>query len=680
MYIAWQWMKTKLNFPSERSLEELVATLNYLGLECEEVAASDPADSFINFTTASNRCDLKSWWGIQREVAILLNIRQQQNIAPEILASSNCDLVQVQTSKVHAYNFLIIEIDELAKQTPPHIVRWLTKNQFKTAHPLVDLANFITLETGQPLHVYDLDKIPHLSATNPISVRELTTPSSFDNLQGNRQELLQGDLVVEANGVVICLAGIIGGQQTAVTNSTRRILVEMADFDRETIDASAKRVGMVTRSSEIFRKRLNQESLAEVLPQVAKLFTTTLPCKVINACYRQSGTTIRNIKVAHELIEKRFGTTIEQTRVLAILKRLQFPHQLVANQYIVEVPSFRVDVIIEEDLIEEIGKLFDYNQIEGRLPTISSHFSNRQTNFKYELKKKISLYLNSWGYQELISYSLVENKVKHDTSFIEVTSSGNSNIVYRKSFLASHLKILSENLKQQNEALSFFEIGSIFSKSADSVLEEELLFLLNAGLMLSSELHALREEKDFYWLKGIVENILTIAGLENYRLVVAHQQYPGASQTSELWIGMDKVGFLGQVDPALLTSNQVSNKNCFFAQLSIAKILELSYQQNEQNFSTISYLPVIKKDISFVIAKNIKIDGILSLIEENGGEFFRGAKLFDKYQKHPQDSEHSLAFRLLFQGRTENLYNKDVEKQITKILNCLKKEFAIEER
>lgn len=683
MYISWQWIKERTNFISESSLTQVVDKLNYLGLECEAHPAHDEIDSFINFTTASNRRDLKSWWGIQREITILLGIESKQ-IAFEKVATNQTQqsLVKITSPQVISYNFLVLELNDSLMETPTTIAAWLVRNQIKLVSPLVDIVNFVTLETGQPLHIYDLAKIPNLSATNPITVQQLASDAKFRDLHNTEHQLLKGDLVVSANQEVICLAGIIGSAQTAVDKSTSRVLIEAADFDSELVANSAQRIMTTTRASEIFRKKLNQESPATALERVAEMFKQQFGanCEIITREISQFRKPAKTITITHQLVEKVFGAKIAEREILAILGRLQFKHQLVDGCYVVDIPTFRTDITIEEDLVEEIGKLFDYNNLPGRTSLVRNHFVDRKTNFKYELKKKLSTYLNSWGYQEVISYSLIDKTAGHDESFIAVNSGSNNRALYRKSFLTSHLKILNENLKQQNEDLSLFEIGSIFSRQAGSIVEEEIISLLSAGLMLKSDLHKLYEAKDFYWLKGIIENILVISGLTEYRFSNEQSSCLDPQQTVQVWVGAVNVGFFGRVSPEFLVSNQISTKNCFFAQLAIARILELSFQSNEQSFSAVSYLPVIKKDISFVVAKTVKIDDILSLISENGGSFFHEAILFDRYQKSSQDNQHSLAFRLSFQGKENNLHNKEIESYIANILNCLRKEFSIKER
>lgn len=679
MYISWNWIKNKVEIPSDFSPSILVYKLNYLGLECEENLDKRDNELFINFTVSSNRRDLRSWWGIAREISILLGVNSLlfDSKLPLKATLNNDFSIKIETEKVLSCNFAKIEINNYIEKTPQKIVSWLEKNKIKLINPIVDIANFAMLETGQPFHIYDFDKIESLSSNKMIIIRESNKVENFIDIHGIERELSSEDIVISTNEEIICLAGIIGDKKTSITNLTRKVLIESSSFDNYSIKETSQRNKIYTKSSEIFSKKFNQESPLNALKRIIDIFQSNMEIKpefnLSTFSLVNKNKTI--IKINHDTIEKKFGSRIEKIKILEILKRLQFVYKLENNNYSVEIPDFRIDVVAEEDLIEEIGKIFDYNNLEGKLPIINNHFIDKKSSFKYDLKKKISLYLNSLGYQEVISYSLIDKNPEQNSTFIKTMSSGLSHSVYRKSFLTSHLKILKENLKHGSEDVSIFEVGNIYNKEKESIIESEIISLLSSN-STKSNLYFSGEEN----LRGLIDNIFKILDINDYSFLSERSDNKNLQEISQIWINKFKVGFFGKVKKNVLFKNEINKSSCSFAQLSIGKLLEISFQKPDKKFTLISYLPVIKKDISFIVNKNIKIDDIINLIRENGGDFFCDVFLFDKYEKNTVCSEHSLAFRLSFQGKEKNLYKKEIEKYIAIILNILKKEFSIKER
>jgi phenylalanyl-tRNA synthetase beta chain len=680
MHIPWNWIKNKVEIPSDFSPSILVHKLNYLGLECEENLDEKNEELFINFTVYSNRRDLRSWWGIAREISILLGVNYSlfDSKFPLKATFNNDFLIEIKTKKVFSCDFAKVEINDHIKKTPQKIVSWLEKNKIRLINPVVDIANFAMLETGQPFHIYDFDKIKSSSSNKLIVIHELNKAKNFIDIYGIERELSVGDIVISADKEIICLAGIIGDKKTSITNLTRKILIESSSFDNHSIKETSQRNKIHTKSSEIFSKNFNQEFSLKALERIVDIFHSNMEIKSeisLSTFSRENKKNKTIIEINHNIIEKKIGAIIEKIKVLEILKRLQFVYKSENNSYLVEIPDFRIDVVTEEDLIEEIGKIFDYNNLKGRLPIVNNSFVDKKSNFKHDLRKKISLYLNSSGYQEVISYSLIDKSPEQDSTFIKTTSSSLSHSVYRKSFLASHLKILKENLKHGSENVSIFEIGNIYNKNEELIVESEIISLLSFDLV-KSNLYFLREEI----LKGLISNIFRILDINDYSFLSEKNDNEDLQEIFQILINESKVGFFGRVKENVLFKNEISKSKCFFAQLSIDKLLEISFQKPDKKFTLISYLPVIKKDISFIVNKNIRIDDIINLIKKNGGDFFCDVFLFDKYEKNTICDEHSLAFRLSFQGKEKNLYKKEVEKYIVTILNILKKEFLIKER
>ncbi|WNE41302.1 MAG: Phenylalanine--tRNA ligase beta subunit [Mycoplasmataceae bacterium] len=693
MHINWKWIKKQLNLPDNYSLDCLIEKLNYSGLECEKSFGEDQ-EVFLNFVVASNRKDLKSWWGISREISILLGIEKPSFLNIDIKKENNNfndELsFEIKDDSVKSYNLCIIHDLENINSAPAWIESALKKNQIRSINKIVDIANFITLETGQPIHVFDFDKIESLKGKKKVLIRRANNGESFIDIYGKNRDLTSEDVVVSSNDKVIDLAGIIGDKFTSVTHDTKSILIESASFESCLIKNSSDRINLNTNASDIFIKEFNQESSLRALLRITDLIKELCQINKKNnekekfLFYNKELKNTKIIKISHNYFEKKLGAKIDRDKILDIFNRLDFSFNLNKNTYLIEIPSHRVDISIKEDLVEEIGKILDYNLLSGSIPILNNQFIDKEFNLKHNLKRKISTYLLSLGYQEIISYSLVKDDFpKEDESFFRVLIPKSSSYsVYRKSFILSHLKIIENNLRQGSDDVFLFEIGYVYSKDSEKIIENEILSLTGSGNIFNSSVHFLKQNNDFYWSKGLLENIFSILNLDKDSFSYSDKNFDSLKFDYCLEISFNNryVGFLAKLSDKYLEENKISKFNCFTSQLSIGDLLNFACQEEDQKYLSISYLPIIKKDISFIINKDAKLEEILSLIKENGGDFLINVSLFDTYDKDFSSNEYSLSFRLMFQGKERNLQNKEIDEILNKVLISLNNKFFINVR
>lgn len=679
--------------PDNYSLDYLIEKLNYFGLECEKSLGEDQ-EVFLNFIVASNRKDLKSWWGISREISILLGIKKPSFLNIDINRKNNNlndDLFfEIKDSSVKDYNLSIIHDLENVDSSPIWLESILKKNKIRSVNKIVDIANFITLETGQPVHIFDFDKIDSFKGKKNILIRRADDGESFVDIYGKKRYLTNEDLVVSSNNKIIDLAGIIGDKFTSVTHDTKSILIESASFESLSIRNSSERINLNTNASDIFIKEFNKESSIRALLRITDLIKKFCQVNKKNneeekfLFYNKELKNKKIIKISHNYFEKKLGVKIDRDKISDILNRLDFSFNLNKNLYLIQIPSYRVDISIKEDLVEEIGKILDYNLLSGNIPILNNEFIDKKFNLKHSLKRKISTYLMSLGYQEIISYSLVKDDFsKEDESFFRVLIPKSSNYsVYRKSFTLSHLKIIENNLRQGSDDVFLFEIGCVYSKNSEKIIENEILSLTGSGYIFNSSIHFLKQNNDFYLLKGLLENIFSILNLDKDYFSYSDKNFDSLNFDYYLEISFNNryIGFLAKLSDRYLEKNKISKFDCFVSELLIGDLLNFACQESDQKYFSISYLPIIKKDISFIINKDVKLEEILSLIKENGGDFLINASLFDTYDKDLSSDEHSLSFRLIFQGKERNLQNKEIDENLNKILISLNNKFSINVR
>lgn len=690
MHIPWKWIKEQIDLPKDCSPNYLIDKLNYLGLECEE-ALDEEQNLFLNFITASNRKDLKSWWGISREICILLGIEQppflkNNRLNPEKKNSEKISL-KVETNKIFEYNLSIIK-NIVVKESSPLIKCWLKKNQIRSVNEIVDIGNLVMLETGQPFHIFDFDKIKSndLNKAKEIKINKAKDGEKFEDIYGKERNLSNEDLAIYNKENVIGLAGIIGEKSTSVTEKTKNILIESAAFDSISIKSTTERIKFNTKASDIFSKNLNQESSKESLIKITNLIKEIFKISENDIEYyffsnNNHKEKNREIKISKSYIEKKLGIKISREKITKSLNQLNIKFKTDNNKYIINIPKYRVDISIKEDIIEEIGKILDYNTLPGILPNIINEFIDEKFNFKYNLKKKISNYLSSTGYQEVISYSLIEEKnLSKKNLFKVIIPKSSSYVVYRDSFIESHIRIIKNNLRQGSNDVFIFEFGTVYFQEESKIVEKEILTLSSCGNVINYPIHSIEEKNDFYWMKGSLENILSILEIENVEYSEIENQYLEEKQAASIIFNGKNIGFFGKVNKKNLDKNEIHNNNLFTMELSLNEILNESYNSRNKKYSEISYLPIIKKDISFIIDKTADLSEISKLIKEKGGDFLVETKLFDIYENNIPQEKHSVSFRLIFQGKEKNLKNIEIDQTLNEIIKEIKTKFSIIER
>ncbi len=489
----------------------MIEQLNYHGLECEK--HSTAGILFINFITAHNRRDLKSWWGLIREISVLLNLRKARNF-PGIVERENWSdhsignlQFRVRSKQVTEYS--IISLYNLVEShcLPTWMLQSLRKNGIRTVNTIIDIANLTTLETGQPLHVFDLEKLQHISSGKEITIKEASGGEVFVDLSGKERKLPPGSLLMETNGRVVELMGVIGGSSTAVDQTTKQFLVESGSFSPTAIELTCNQTGIRTRASENFINTYNQEDSGAALRRfketVGKFYSYqkdstehfSLP---LNNKKKEN---CRKLGISTDFLTRKLGILTKEEKIETTLGRLNFPFEKDGSLYTVQIPSFRSDIQIAEDLLEEIGKLLDYNLLPGSLPAFQNQFINLQFNNTYSLRRKIALYLLSNGYQEVLSYSLTESvDPQKDSKVLLANPKSSTRVAYRTSFINSHLEIIRHNQGQGCEDLFLFEEGIVYSVDSSSSLpvQEEILSVIATGKVVSSGVHQLTEQTNIY--------------------------------------------------------------------------------------------------------------------------------------------------------------------------------------
>jgi phenylalanyl-tRNA synthetase beta chain len=604
--------------------EELAEKLTYYGLETKIIKRGN--NIYFEFDSLPNRSDLLSWWGIIHEIGVLLNCQIKPFDSP-IINKSEEKLIEVKiaTDKCWEFHSGLVK-DVVVKESPAWVRECLEANNVRSINNIVDIANLVMLETGQPLHIFDYDTLPK----RKIFIQEVQEKEIMTALHGQKLTLCSGDVVINSDEQIIDLAGIIGAQVTSISSQTKNVFIECALFNPISIKETAKRLNISNLASQYFSRQANlfftpSQALSRVISLIIDSYEGNLNSATIFT-YKKAVEKKKKslVSISQEFITKKVGQMLSEQVVEDAWQRLGFSYWREGNIYYISIPSYRLDITSAEDVLEELLKIYDYNKIiSSQLTEFNSTFFSDDKKER-EKKQVVRFYLASCGWQEIITYSLISEKMKEEfsegsqISFYQLLMPKNEyHKYYRQALLASHLKALKYNLSRSNNNLSFFEISSVYSPDR----QEEILILSGVGKLLDQPFHQLVQKIDFYWLKGVLENIFKLWQINSeVSFVSTSLDYLYSPQSAEVFLGKQKIGFLGRIQPLITHEHQI-DEPVFVSQISLTKIFD--YLRNSLpkfNYRPVSSFPTSTKDLSFIFSESVNYNEITKEIKMGGNQ------------------------------------------------------------
>jgi phenylalanyl-tRNA synthetase beta chain len=663
---------TKGDYP--KAAQDGIFILNNEYKPGEDVKALLGLDrAIIEFEITSNRPDCLSVVGIARETAVTLGtefrmpIIEVKEIEEDVNNLATVDIKSPDLCPRYAARI----IKNVKIESSPRWMREKLKGAgVRPINNIVDITNYVMLEIGQPMHAFDLDTL----AGKQIIVRKAYKGEKMATLDDQERALDANMLVIADKERVIALAGVMGGANSEVSNNTKNILLESANFSGESIRVTAKTVGLRTEASARFEKGLDIENTITAINRAAQLIEEIgagTVCKGIIDCY-PSEKEIRKVRFSPEYINGFLGTSIKTEKMVEILERLEFKVNLKENYVI--APSFRIDIEIEADVAEEIARFYDYNNIK---PTLLVGKATTQGKRTYEqiIEKNIHNIMTSCGLFEIYTYSFASPKVfdllglpKNDLRRNAVTISnplGEDFSIMRTTTIPEMLNIISRNYNRRISEGGFYEIGRIYEPNEDSNK------LPTESKMLTTGLYG---EFDFYDMKGIVEELLYNLGIENVEFEKPKEVYelhPG--RTAFVMINGENCGVIGQVHPDMKDSFEVPEKT-FIGVLNIDKLIK--YAKLLSKYKHLPKYPSLDRDLALIVNESVTVGSIEKVIQENGRGILEEVKLFDVYQgKQVGEGLKSLAYSLTFRSDEKTLKDEEVNEVVDAVIKKLETEF-----
>ncbi|WP_201563629.1 phenylalanine--tRNA ligase subunit beta [Psychrobacter sp. CMS30] len=653
-----------------------------IGMDIREYLGLD--NQILDISITPNRGDCFSVRGIAREISVINDLPMQQpEIPTNVAATDNSATPAVTVSAVEACpRYLLQSISNIDRSidTPKWMQDALVQSGLRSHNFLVDVTNYVLMELGQPLHSFDADTI-----VGDIVVR-LAQPTETIILLNEQTITLTGDeLVIADDKGALALAGIMGGQRSSVTDSTTNIVLESAFFNPLAIAARARRFGLHTDASQRFERGVDFE-----LPELALARATDLITSVTGG---QAGQIVRAestenlparapITLPLTKVRDVIGIEIEPAVMVRILTQLGFAVEQQAESLICTPPSYRFDMSIREDLIEEIARIYGYDNIPSVLPHLQVSMDYDDTA---DLTHQMKLALVDNGYMEAISFSFSDAKIEallDDKALGEVLALANpisSDLaVMRRTLLSSLLPCVQYNLNRQQPRVRFFETGlSFVGQSISELVQTPSIALVAVGDVWDEQAYQNRA-LDFYDLKHDIEQLLP-AQVDSARIRYERSElaflHPG--QSAKIYIDDQYVGWLGQLHPN--TAKQLDLPATWVAQLSLAPLLTLVREQHA--ITTPSKFPQVRRDIAILVDSDISLQTLEATIRAAAGELLTDMWLFDVYQgdKVPA-GQRSLAFALIWQDRTQTLSDEAVKTATDKVVQALTEQHAAQLR
>lgn len=646
-------------------------------------------DEVVDFDLTANRGDLLSILGMAYELGAIYDKDVKDIDLSHKENSENInDSFKVEVNTDNCSIFLARKVKNIKiGESPAYIKNRLIASGIRPINNVVDISNYVMLETGQPLHFYDADTLK-----GKIEVRMAKKDEKLFTLDGKERTLSNEDIVISDGERAIGLAGVMGGLDTEITDSTKNVLIESAIFDGVKIRKTSKEI-LRSEASSRFEKGLDPNRTYMALERAAKLLEEYASGEVVGgiAKYDKENLKNREIEISFKNINDVLGMNIAKKDVLDVFRRLKFEVYIdgkksefkeqekdleTIEKITVSVPRRRGDISIKEDLIEEVGRIYGVDNIVGRLPEMPMKAGSYDKVTRGIRNKMVDLGLN-----ETLSYILVNDKeakyfTKDDTELVSLldpmTEERNT---LRHSILPSLLKIYEYNKARSNKDVSIFEIGKAFYKKGEEYGETNKIAALMTGdyyLGIGS-----KKQVDFYVIKGIVEELLDYLGYGNrYSFVIKEDKMPEEvhpGQTALISVNNDIVGLVGRVHPAL------EKEAVYVLEIDLDKLLDKKV--GKMKYKEISKFPSVKKDLAVVVDKNVTAEEIAVLIKKAGGSSLSKIEAFDVYTgKGIDENKKSIAYSLTFEKMDRTLTDEEISQSMEKIVEMLSKKIGAELR
>lgn len=638
-------------------------------------------DQVMEFDLTPNRADALSMIGTAYEVAALYNTKmtKPETTSNELELSANDELtVTIENEdKVPYYSARVVH-DVTIEPSPIWMQVRLIKAGIRPINNVVDISNYVLLEYGQPLHMFDQDAI----GSQQIVVRQANEGEKMTTLDDTERELLTSDIVITNGQTPIALAGVMGGDFSEVKEHTSNIVIEGAIFDPVSIRHTSRRLNLRSESSSRFEKGIATEFVDEAVDRACYLLQTYANGKVLKdrVSSGELGAFITPIDITADKINRTIGFDLSQNDIVTIFNQLGFDTEINDDVITVQVPSRRKDITIKEDLIEEVARIYGYDDIPSTLPVFEKVTSGQLTDRQYKTRM-VKEVLEGAGLDQAITYSLVSKEdatafaMQQRQTIDLLMPMSEAHASLRQSLLPHLIEAASYNVARKNKDVKLFEIGNVFFANGEGELPDQVEYLsgILTGDYVVNQWQGKKETVDFYLAKGVVDRVSEKLNLEfSYRRADIDGLHPG--RTAEILLENKVIGFIGELHPTLAADNDLKRTYVFELNFDALMAVSVGYI----NYQPIPRFPGMSRDIALEVDQNIPAADLLSTIHARGGNILKDTLVFDVYQgEHLEKGKKSIAIRLNYLDTEETLTDERVSKVQAEIEAALIEQGAV---
>ncbi|SHJ07567.1 phenylalanine--tRNA ligase subunit beta [Desulfosporosinus lacus] len=647
---------------------------HYLGLE----------DSILDLELYPNRPDCLAMVNVAREVASLTRKKPhlpkwaEQNQVLSLPVVRDFRIIIEDQELCWRYAGLVVEDVHIAP-SPEWMQRRLKAAGVRPISNIVDITNYVMLEMGQPLHAFDRDKIE-----GDVHVRPAHPGEKIVTLDGAERTLQTHTLLIADDSQPLGVAGVMGGLYSEVTKDTKRLMIESAHFSSVSIRRTSRRLGLRSEASNRFEKGIDVSGIVAVLGRVCDLLIDLgagRPVALVDEVRHLPSR--RQITLSTEHTSTVLGIELKISEIRQVLEDLNFEYKENSGLFQVEIPTYRSDLEIEEDLMEEVARLIGYDRIPTTLPQ-GDQTQGRRTP-EQEFRRRLRKVLAQSGMDEVLTYTFTRaesdaqwGSAKHQIPLLNPLREELG--VMRTSLIPGLLDVAARNVARRNMDVSIFEIGNTYwgeEQPLKKLPREELR--VAAVAVGKSERHWLNQpvSYDFYYLKGIMEGLALEFGLKLEFRVAENQSLLHPGRSADLYLQNQCVGFLGEIHPSL--EKEWGLERAVIFELELSTLFKRIRQTVRAH--SIPRFPAILRDLAVVVTVETSAEAVMAKIRKLGGDLLQQVEIFDVYTGNPIPEDHkSLAFSLRYQSIERTLTDEEVNLLNSRILEGIQQDFGAERR
>lgn len=643
----------------------------------------DMDDAIIELSITPNRADALSMRGVAYEVGAIYN--QVPNFKKEELqevakpASEKISVNVTDTTDTPSYQIRIIENVKIAA-SPQWLQNILMNAGIRPINNVVDVTNYILLLFGQPLHAFDYDKL----GSQEIVVRRAQAEEELVTLDGVTRQLTTENIVITNGQVPVALAGVMGGLDSEIDNQTTTVALEAALFEPLSIRRTSKQFNLRSESSSRFEKGINKATIDQACDVAAAMIANLAGGEVLSGAVKGAEVVAKDVEVEITLarINNYLGTALTVAEVNGIFDALGFVYSENDDHYVVVVPPRRWDISIEADIIEEVARIYGYNNLPSTLPsgeTVAGALTREQ-----RLTRKVRSLFEGNGLSEAISYALTTEEKSMQFMMKESQPTRldwpmtEDRSVLRLNLISGLLDDVAYNVARKNTQLALYEVGRVFYQNEEAnvalPIEETHIAFALSGEWTTKDWQGKGEKVDFYHAKGVLDNLFAMLSLEDVitfeKTSEMKEMHPG--RTANIYLGETKVGFIGQVHPSVAKAYDVPET--YVAELNLESLL--ANDAGKLIYQAVSKFPAVSRDIALLVKEEISNQEIVKEIKQAAGKFLTNVEIFDVYQgKNIEAGHKSLAYSLTFVNPEATLTDEEINRAMDKVTKALTESF-----